>query len=268
MLSPDWTSPNGSVALYKRDCCEVLPQLPARSVHLAFVDPPFNLGKDYEDEMAPEAYVAWIGHCLSHICSRVTFNGSIYVMTRQERVGDMMAILGTYAAFRNLIVWFNSSMPARTRYCLGYQPILYYVMDPHSYIFNHGVQRRVSKAALPWGRTNKGCSIKDIWDDIPFVSGGCMASKEAVLAPGTKRKAHPAQMPMALATRAILHSSNPGDTVLDPMMGSGTAMEAAIRVGRKAIGIEIRQDYFALACERVTRTLLDLQNGPQPPRPS
>jgi DNA modification methylase len=65
------------------------------------------------------------------------------------------------------------------------------------------------------------------------------------------RNAHPTQKPVALYEYLILTYTNPGDVVLDPCMGSGTTGAACIKTGRDFIGIELREDYFAIAQERI-----------------
>ena len=73
----------------------------------------------------------------------------------------------------------------------------------------------------------KGSTIQDIWDDIQ-------------LAPtSSERLPYPTQKPLALLERIISASSNPGDVVLDPFCGCGTAVHAAQKLGRKWIGIDI-----------------------------
>lgn len=80
--------------------------------------------------------------------------------------------------------------------------------------------------------------------DIPFVNGGCIPNKEAILSKdGTSAKAHPCQMPIKLAKRIINFASNPGDIVFDPFLGSGTIIRAARETGRVGIGAEINPDY-------------------------
>lgn len=66
--------------------------------------------------------------------------------------------------------------------------------------------------------------------------------------------AHFATMPIALATRCILAGSRPGDTVLDPFLGSGTVAEAAQRLGRRWLGCELNPKYGALIEERTRQT--------------
>ena len=62
---------------------------------------------------------------------------------------------------------------------------------------------------------------------------------------------HPTEKPLELMEHYILNSSNEGDVVLDPMMGSGSTLVAAVKHGRRAIGIEIDPEYFELCRERV-----------------
>ncbi len=70
-------------------------------------------------------------------------------------------------------------------------------------------------------------------------------------ASGDDRVAHPAKFPEALAADHITSWSNPGDTVLDPFMGSGTTGKMAALAGRKFVGIEISEEYLAIASERI-----------------
>ncbi len=76
--------------------------------------------------------------------------------------------------------------------------------------------------------------------------------------------AHFATMPIALATRCVLAGSRPGDTVLDPFLGSGTVAEAAQRLGRRWLGCELNPDYGDLIAERTRQT--GLAPGAQAPR--
>jgi site-specific DNA-methyltransferase (adenine-specific) len=72
----------------------------------------------------------------------------------------------------------------------------------------------------------QGIPAGDFWDDIPIAAG-------------KERLGYPTQKPRALLERIIAASSNPGDTVLDPFCGCGTAVDAAQKLGRQWIGIDI-----------------------------
>jgi SAM-dependent methyltransferase len=74
----------------------------------------------------------------------------------------------------------------------------------------------------------KGVPVQDIWDDIPALAGA-----------HSERLGYPTQKPLALLERIISASSNPGDLVLDPFCGCGTAVAAAQKLGRQWIGIDI-----------------------------
>jgi len=70
-----------------------------------------------------------------------------------------------------------------------------------------------------------------------------------------KETSHPTEKPVALMDHYIRNSSNQGDTVLDPMAGSGATIVAAVKAGRRAIGIEIEPKYFEMACARVAQAV-------------
>jgi len=74
-----------------------------------------------------------------------------------------------------------------------------------------------------------------------------------------KDKTHPAPFPVKLVTDHILSWSNPGDTVLDPFLGSGTTGVAAANTGRRFIGIERDPDYFAIAQARIRKAQADAE---------
>ena len=72
---------------------------------------------------------------------------------------------------------------------------------------------------------------------------------------------HPTEKPVALMEHYINLSSNRGDTVLDPFLGSGTTAVAAIRTGRKFIGIEIEEKWFDVAAKRIENEYKNFQQN-------
>ncbi len=88
-----------------------------------------------------------------------------------------------------------------------------------------------------------GVSVRDIWTDIEPVNSGA-----------AERLGYPTQKPVALLERIINASSNPGDTVLDPFCGCGTTIDAAEKLGRQWIGIDVTQLAITLIKKRLFDT--------------
>ncbi len=151
----------------------------------------------------------------------------------------------------NKIEWRNvSAFHSKRGFWSSTQPIIAFGKT-NEFKFNTYAQRRKINQ-LRWGgyTTKPQGQLLDYWDDIPFVYAGSIAHPEAVLKPGTNQKVHPTQMPVNLAARCILFSTDKGDTVLDPFSGSGTTGVACIKLGRRFIGIERETEYVKLALDR------------------
>ena len=95
----------------------------------------------------------------------------------------------------------------------------------------------------------EGKALQNIWTDIPRVSNT-----------SSERLGYPTQKPQALLERIIQASSNPGDVVLDPFCGCGTAVAAAHKLGRSWIGIDVTHLAVALMKNRL-KTAFDLLPG-------
>ena len=242
------------------DFLEIAKEIDSDSVDLVFADPPFNISKKYtnfEDNLSRKDYITWTDKWLEE-CFRILKNtGSIYVMNIQENVWFIQKKLEELGMlFRNIIVWKNSSMPVKSRFCINYQPIIFFTKSS-KYTFNYDAQKHYSDAVLPWGKKNNGNLMIDYWNDIPFLSGGCIAAKESILIEGTKRKAHVCQLPIALIKRMILFSTNENDIVLDPFAGSFTTAIAALETKRNYICVEKIDEYYDLGKKRINNYLTE-----------
>lgn len=76
-----------------------------------------------------------------------------------------------------------------------------------------------------------------------------------------KNDSHPAKFPLELAEKVIKLYTEPGDLVLDPFLGSGTTAQAAKKLGRKYIGIELDPKYHKLACRNISQPLEAMGNA-------
>ena len=88
---------------------------------------------------------------------------------------------------------------------------------------------------------NAELGVTDVWDDIDFY--------------GSQERFHPTQKPAKLLARILLASSNRGDNVLDPFMGSGSTGVACINTNRRFIGIELDENYYHISKKRIEEAL-------------
>lgn len=232
------------------DALECLRKMAPNSIDLVFADPPFNVGKAYQDKR--DNYQEWCGEWIAECFRLLKSSGSFYLMTITRHLEWIFPIMAPRGIFINLITWRNVAAASSKRTLWGeYQPILLYGKT-EQYIFNTYAQRTLHPINR-WGRmtTAPQGQMKDRWDDIQFIWAGNNTHPEAIMKPGTNKKAHPCQMPIALAERAILFSTDEGGIMLDPFVGSGSSVIAAIRHSRHYVGIDLEQKFVDLTEERI-----------------
>lgn len=230
---------------------EVMREIPDNSVDLVFADPPFNVNKPYADDRSD--YEEWVAKWVAEAFRVMKPTASFYHMTMVNHLIWKMPLMAQYGNCIDLIVWKNPSPYTRGAYVRYYQPIMLFVKS-ENYIFHDDVEK-IHRTTFWPGKTAVGHwgKVSDIWDDIPYVSAGCLHHKEAILVDGTSKKAHPCQMPLGLARRAIVFSTDENAIVLDPFIGSGTTAVAAHKTGRHFIGIDVSSEYCELARERIEK---------------
>lgn len=243
------------------DCLEVMKEMPDNSIDMIFADPPFNVGKNYGPNFEDKGldYYKWCKAWI-HLCfQKLKKTGSFYCMTLSRHLEQFFLAFHCEGIFINLIHWRNvSANHSKRSFWNSYQPILLYGKT-EQYIFNTYAQKRVILIEnMRWGgySTEPRGQLLDYWNDIPFIYAGSIFHKEAIIKSGTNKKEHPCQMPLALANRAILFSTNENDMVLDPFVGSGTTTCSAKNLNRNFIGIEINPDYCKIAEERLAQGVL------------
>src|SRR5438132_703462 len=123
------------------DCLEHLAEMPARSVDLAFADPPFNIGYDYDvydDRQSRDAYLDWTAKWLKAVQRVLTPAGSFYVAIGDEYVAELKVRLDALGlTLRNWIVWhYTFGVHCTRKFNRSHAHILYYVVDPKRFTFN------------------------------------------------------------------------------------------------------------------------------------
>lgn len=247
------------------DSLQHLADLPEASVDLAFADPPFNIGYEYDvydDRKARADYLAWTERWLAAVRRVLKPTAAFFVAIGDEYAAEIKVRLGDLGlTMRNWIVWhYTFGVHCTKKFTRSHAHIFYYVVDPKRFTFNADAVRVPSARQTTYAdrRANpKGRVPDDTWVlrpqedeqffqtemDTWYVSRVCGTFKE--------RTGHPCQMPEALLERIIRVASNPGELVLDPFAGSGTTLVAAKRLGRRYLGIELSTEY----AERVRQRL-------------
>jgi len=237
---------------------EILEKLPPKSVDLIFADPPYNLQLKNElyrpnqtkvdgvfdkwdkfDSMKnyDEFTKKWLLGCKRVLKD----NGTIWVIGSYHniyRVGAIMQDIGFW--FLNDIVWIKTNpMPnfKGTRFNNAHETLIWAAKsETAKYTFHYKAMKTF----------NDDKQMRSDWY-IPIANGKERLKDE------NGNKVHSTQKPAELLLRIILSTTNVGDIVLDPFMGSGTTGAVAKRLGRNFIGIEKEELYTEIAKSRIDK---------------
>jgi DNA modification methylase len=252
-----------TVTLLQGDCAEILGTLPPGSVDLTVTSPPYDSLRQYKGyafdfertarllwyATKPGGVVVWVVNDQVRNGSETgtSFRQALYFMECGFRLHDTM-------------IYKTPKMPVNdNRYQPGYE-FMFVLSKGAPATFNpiedkpntqagifkkHGTQRNQDGTLKKMYRNKPTpeCGRRlNVWD----IDSGYMKTTKDCFAYD-----HPAMFPETLANDHILSWSNPGDTVLDPMMGSGTTGKMAVLNGRNFIGIEIAPEYMEIAKRRI-----------------
>lgn len=236
---------------------DVLKLLPEDSVDIVIADPPYNLTKEFNGNLFSKKttaeYEEYTRRWLSLIHPLIKENGSIYVCCDWETSLIVGRVLGEYFVVRNRITWQREKGRGASANWKNGMEDIWFATKSNNYTFNLDSVKirkkviapyRVNGAPKDWDETDNGnyrnTCPSNFWDDItiPFWSM-------------SENTAHPTQKSEKLIAKIILASSNEGDVVLDPFLGSGTTSVVAKKLNRRYIGIEQNEQYCAWAEKRL-----------------
>ena len=237
------------------DSLDVLKKIKSSSIDLIFADPPYGIGKDFgvaKDFFTDVGeYVSWCKMWIDECMRVLKPHGTMYFMSSTQ----FMPALDRYADEKyhviNRIVWVydSSGVQSRSKFGSLYEPILMITHDKNvNYTFNYN-------DIMIEARTGAKRKLIDYRKTPPqpyntMKVPGNVWEFNRVRFKMNEYENHPTQKPESLLERIILASSNEGDIVLDPFSGSFTTSSVAVRLGRKAIGIDINPDYFKIGIRR------------------
>jgi len=247
------------VVLYNADCREVLPTLP--KVDAVVTSPPYNMRGgigtamghrnslwsgapaltngygEHTDDMVPAEYEKWQRQILGQLWKCLSGSGVIFYNHKpRPREGELWLplALGVELPLRQIVIWDRGNG-------FNFSPSHFMPMHEWVIVWAKADFRLKSRGASACG---------DVWH-IP---------------PEHQDIDHPAPFPVELASRCI--GSTDCQAILDPFMDSGTTGVAAVKLGRKFIGIEIERKYFDIACRRISDALKQPDMFIEPPKPA
>lgn len=228
---------------------EQMSQLPDNSIHLMVTSPPYNVGKEYDEDFTLEEYLALLRRVFRE-CARVLVTGgraciNIANLGRKPYIplhsGIIEQMLDLGYLMRGEIIWDKGTSAASSTawgsWLSASNPTL---RDIHEYIlvFSKGTYSRKAPEKRPSTITRDEFLewTKSVWT-FPAESA--------------KRVGHPAPFPIELPLRLIQLYTFEGEVILDPFIGSGTTALAAIQARRHYIGYEINKAYVRIAEKRI-----------------
>lgn len=244
-----------------------------RNVVLAYLDPPFRTGQkqsgqagEYDDPIVPMPdFVQGVVRVAASCAMHMSDSGSLVIHVDPRTSHYVKVGLDAYFGadhFASEIIWSYRRWPTRTpNFQRVHDTLLRYVKTPGQQVWNQLYDELAPSTVATWGtgkqravvadgkrkrssvtaEPSKGVPMGDVW-------------QIGIVAPVAKeRTGYPSQKPEALLERLILATTNPGDLVLEPYLGSGTACAVAKRLGRRFIGIDRNPDAVRVTSERLER---------------
>jgi site-specific DNA-methyltransferase (adenine-specific) len=241
-----------NIELLFGDSLEILKNIKSNSVDLIFADPPYNLSGDNYQTCKGGRMVAcnkgewdqidnidefneiWISECIRVLKE----DGTIWIsgtLHNHPSVGIILKKLNLWVI--NDIIWYkpNAAPLLQKNRFVPSTELIWLASKSKKYKFNYDFAVQI----------NNGKQMRNLWE-----------------IPAEKHKtSNPTEKPERLLERIILIGSDEDDVILDPFMGSGTTGVVAKKLNRNFIGIEIDENYFSIAKQRIENTFVDFNNN-------
>lgn len=251
-------SQHENIVVHPGDCIDFIKGIPDETIQLVVTSPPYNLGKEYEKKLKLDRYLEQQAIVIRQ-CARVLHpSGSICWQTGNYVASGGIVPLDTvlYPIFhdlrlrlRNRIIWhFEHGLHCSKRFSGRYETVLWFTKSD-DYFFNLDPVRVPQK--YPGKKYFKGPKAGQYSCNPLGKNPGDVWSIPNVKSNHVEKTQHPCQFPVELIERFVLSLTDPGDWVLDPFLGTGTTVIAAIRHDRKGAGAELYRKYVDIAISRI-----------------
>jgi DNA modification methylase len=258
------------------DCLDTMRTLPDGFAKLIITSPPYNIGKVYEKPTLLSRYLQSLDATLDQLVRLLSTEGSLcWQVGNYIETGEVYPLdIYFYYPFknrglklRNRIIWhFEHGLHASKRFSGRYETLLWFTKSD-DYTFNLDPVRVPSKypgkthfKGEKYGKPSGnplGKNPSDVWRIIVHDWETALWNIPNVKANHPEKTIHPCQFPIELVERCILALTNEHDWVFDPFSGVGSAILAALKNKRRAIGCEKEPDYVQIARQRIA----DLYSG-------
>ena len=261
--------------IHQGDCVKLLNELDPESVHLAFADPPFNIGYKYDvydDRRSTDDYLEWSKQWIEAVKRVLRPDGAFWLAIGDDFAAELKVLCTRDLGFhcRSWVVWFYTfGVNCTHKFTRSHTHLFHFVVNPKKFTFNSLDVRVPSARELVYGDKRAdpdGRVPDDTWMMTPVLPPEVPTRDGFVLRPqdiaerfppdsdtwffsrvagtfGERRGWHGCQMPEQLLGRIIKACSNEGDIVLDPFGGSGTTLAVAKKLERRFIGFELSKEY-------------------------
>ena len=275
-------SHDAEIVISKGDCIEILTNIPRETAKLIITSPPYNVGKSYEKNASLDNYLETMRSAIEQIVRVLSSEGSLcWQVGNYVEQGEVFPLDVYYynlfkeynLKLRNRIIWhFGHGLHASKRFSGRYETLLWFTKSD-SYTFNLDSVRVPSK--YPGKRHYKGKrkgqisgnplgkNPSDVWEIIAKDWETGLWDIPNVKSNHPEKTIHPCQFPIELVERCVLALTNKDDWVFDPFSGVGSAMLAALKNNRRALGCEKEDEYIEIAKQRIE----DLYTGKLKCRP-
>jgi site-specific DNA-methyltransferase (adenine-specific) len=246
------------VGTIQGDCLQIAKLLPQGFVDLLVLDPPYNLNKSFNGrkfvKRTVDEYADWLDEVVRALKPLLKETASIYICGDWLSSASIFTVASSHFIVQNRITWEREKgRGAKSNWKNSSEDIWFCTMS-ENYTFNVDNVKLRRKVIAPyknrdgtpkdWKSTKEG-NFRDthpsnLWTDItiPFWSM-------------SENTDHPTQKSEKSIAKLVLASSNPGDFILDPFLGSGTTSVVAKKLGRKYLGIELDDEYGLIAEKRL-----------------
>ena len=241
-----------------QDIFKTIKFLPDSFIDLLFIDPPYNMNKKFGaskfKESSIEKYTEWLDELISKLERCLKPTASIYICGDWKSSTSIHQVMEKYFVVRNRITWEREKgRGAKTNWKMNSEDI-WFGTKGAKYFYNPDAVKLKRRVIAPyrtnggkpkdWDETDNGqfrlTYPSNLWNDIsvPFWSM-------------SENTEHPTQKPEKLLAKLILASSDIGDIVFDPFLGSGTTSVVAKKLERRFIGVEMDKNFAVLTEKRL-----------------